>query len=365
MSHKTKDQKSKTTMLHPVILCGGSGSRLWPLSQPSHPKQFLPLLSEHSLLQEMLLRLNGLPDCAAPVLLCNHQHRFLAAEQARAGAVEPQVLLLEPVARNTAAAIATAALYLAERDSDALLLVLAADIFIADATAFHGAVTHAAQVAAAGYLVAFGLTPTRPETGFGYIEQGAPLVGAFEIAQFTEKPDLDTAREYLNSGRYLWNSGLFLFPAALLLCEMETHCPAVLRCCREALAKARCDADFCRLEENAFAASPALSIDRAVMEKTNRGAVMPAAFGWSDVGSWSTLWEEGAKDAAGNVARGEIVSFDTHDSYIRAETRLVATVGVENLIVVETADAILVARKDRAQDVRQVALRLQSERDDS
>jgi mannose-1-phosphate guanylyltransferase/mannose-6-phosphate isomerase len=348
-------------MLHPVILCGGSGSRLWPLSRPERPKQFLPLLSERSLLQEMLLRLKGLPDCAAPVLLCNHQHRFLAAEQARAAAVEPQVLLLEPVARDTAPAIASAALHLAEQDAEALLLVLAADIFLADAAAFHETVARAAQAAKAGYLVAFGLTPTRPETGFGYIEQGAPLADAFAIARFTEKPDLDTAREYLDSGRYLWNSGLFLFPAALLLREMETHCPEVLHYSRQALANARRDADFCRLEENAFAACPALSIDRAVMEKTDRGAVVPAAFGWSDVGSWGTLWEEGTKDPQGNVARGEIVSYDTHDSYIRAETRLVATVGVDNLIVVETADAILVARKDRAQDVRQVVLRLQQQ----
>jgi mannose-1-phosphate guanylyltransferase/mannose-6-phosphate isomerase len=346
-------------MLHPVILCGGSGSRLWPLSRPERPKQFLPLLSERSLLQEMLLRLKGLPDCAPPVLLCNHQHRFLAAEQTREVEVEPRVLLLEPVARNTAAAIATAALYLAALDPNAMLLVLAADISIADAAAFQETVARAAQTAKAGYLVAFGLTPTRPETGFGYIKRGVPLAGAFEIAQFTEKPDLDTAQEYLDSGRYLWNSGLFLFSAALLLGEMERHCPAVLRCCREALAQARRDADFCRLDENAFAASPSVSIARAVMEKTSVAAVVPAAFGWSDVGSWGTLWEEGAKDAQGNVARGEIVLFDTRDSYIRAETRLVAAIGVQNLIIVETADAILVAHKYRGQEVRQVTEFLQ------
>ena len=343
-------------MIHPVILSGGSGSRLWPLSRAAYPKQLLALTSKRSLLQETLLRLQGLPALAAPLMVCNHEHRFLVAEQMREIEVAPQVLMLEPLGRNTAPAIAVAALYLAARDPEALLLVLASDHVIADVSAFHECVAQAVEVAQTGQLTTFGIVPTAPETGYGYIERGAPLNenGAYKVERFVEKPDAATAEAYLASGDYFWNSGMFVFPATQLLQELENFHPEILSACREALDKAYSDLDFYRLHEESFAACPSLSIDYAVMEKTAHAAVVPSNMGWSDVGSWSALWDHQPKDENGNVTRGETFMHDTRNCYINADKRFVATVGVENLIIAETTDAILIAHKDHAQDVKKV-----------
>ncbi len=356
-------------MLHPVILSGGSGSRLWPLSRTAFPKQLLALTSELSLLQETLLRLPGLPDLAPPVMVCNHEHRFLVAEQMREIEIAPQVLMLEPVGRNTAPAIAVAALYLAELDPDALLLVLSSDHVIADVPAFQQCVKQAAKVAEQGHLATFGIVPSQPETGYGYIERGDALPsasdedsGAYTVAKFVEKPNLATAQSYLASGNYYWNSGMFVFPVQMLLRELEQFAPEILAACRASLTNAYQDLDFYRLEEKAFGACPALSIDYAVMERTAHAAVVPADIGWSDVGSWSALWDHQAKDANGNVARGETFLHDTRNCYINADRRFVAAVGVEDLIIIETTDAVLVARKDKSQDVKKVVEWLQKEK---
>lgn len=352
-------------MIHPVILSGGSGSRLWPLSRTAYPKQLLPLTSERSLLQETLLRLQGLSDLARPLMVCNHEHRFLVAEQMREIEVTPQALMLEPVGRNTAPAIAVAALYLAERDPEALMLVLASDHVISDVPAFHDCVAQAVESARQGQLVTFGIVPSKAETGYGYIRRGAALgeeSGVYRVAQFVEKPDASTAQKYVESGEYYWNSGMFVFPVKELLREMEVFHPEILSACRNSLSEAYSDLDFFRLEEKAFAACPSLSIDYAVMEKTDHAAVVPADIGWSDVGSWSALWEHQPKDDNGNVTRGETFTYNTRNCYINADRRFVATVGVEDLIVAETTDAVLIAHKDHAQDVKKVVEWLQSEK---
>ena len=351
-------------MIHPVILSGGSGSRLWPLSRTAYPKQLLALTSERSLLQETLLRLQGLPDLAKPLMVCNHEHRFLVAEQMREIDVEPQVLMLEPVGRNTAPAIAVAALCLAQRDPEALMLVLASDHVISRVDAFHECAKRAFEVAQSGHLVTFGIVPSAPETGYGYIQRGNELNinGAYQVARFVEKPDTQTAQEYLASGDYFWNSGMFVFPVQKLLEELEAFHPEILSCCREALTQAYSDLDFYRLHEESFAACPSLSIDYALMEKTAHAAVVPSDIGWSDVGSWSALWEHQPKDENGNVSRGETFLHETRNCYVNADRRLVATVGVENLIIAETADAVLIAHKDHAQDVKKVVEWLQKEK---
>lgn len=351
-------------MIHPVILSGGSGSRLWPLSRTAYPKQLLALTSERSLLQETLLRLQGLPDLAKPLMVCNHEHRFLVAEQMREIDVAPQVLMLEPIGRNTAPAIAVAALYLAERAPDALMLVLASDHVISNVPAFHECAQRAFEVANQGHLVTFGIVPSAPETGYGYIQRGEKLNnnGAYQVARFVEKPDTQTAQQYLASGDYLWNSGMFVFPIQKLLEELEKFHPEILEHCREALTQAYSDLDFYRLHEESFAACPSLSIDYAVMEKTANAAVVPSDIGWSDVGSWSALWEHQPKDENGNVARGEAFLHESSNCYINADKRFVAAVGVENLIIAETTDAVLVAHKDHAQDVKKVVEWLQKEK---
>jgi mannose-1-phosphate guanylyltransferase/mannose-1-phosphate guanylyltransferase/mannose-6-phosphate isomerase len=351
-------------MIHPVILSGGSGSRLWPLSRTAYPKQLLALTSERSLLQETLLRLQGLPDLAKPLMVCNHEHRFLVAEQMREIDIAPQVLMLEPIGRNTAPAIAVAALYLAERDPQALMLVLASDHVIAKVEAFHECAAQAIEVAKSGHLVTFGIVPSAPETGYGYIQRGEQLNdnGAYQVARFVEKPDTPTAQQYLESGDYLWNSGMFVFPVQKLLDELEKFHPEILAHCRESLTKAYSDLDFYRLHEESFAACPSLSIDYALMEKTKHAAVVPSDIGWSDVGSWSALWEHQPKDQNGNVARGETFLHESRNCYVNADRRFVAAVGVENLIIAETADAVLVAHKDHAQDVKKVVEWLQKEK---
>jgi mannose-1-phosphate guanylyltransferase/mannose-6-phosphate isomerase len=347
-------------LIHPVILSGGSGTRLWPLSRELRPKQLLPLAGPRSMLQETAARVQG-AGFAPPLVVCNHEHRFVIAEQLRESAIVPAGILLEPMARNTAAAVAAAAAFLAGVDRDALLLVLPSDHVIADRDAFLAAVDVAASAAASGRLVTFGITPTAPETGYGYINSGGAIAGhpgAFEVARFVEKPDLATARGYLAAGGWSWNSGMFLFPVAGLWAELEAHAPAIAAAATAAVARAQRDLDFVRLDAESFAAAPSISVDYAIMEKTRRAAIVPAALGWSDVGSWGALWEIGARDEAGNVAIGDVMAERTRNSYLRAEHGLLAAVGVEDLVVVALKDAVLVAARDEAQHVKAIVDRL-------
>ncbi|MCU0869394.1 MAG: mannose-1-phosphate guanylyltransferase/mannose-6-phosphate isomerase [Burkholderiales bacterium] len=341
--------------LHPVILCGGSGTRLWPLSRGAYPKQFLKLTSDHSMLQETLMRLDGIAGVQAPRVICNNEHRFLVAEQLHAIGTPPALLLLEPAGRNTAPAVAAAALSIAKDDPDGLMLVLASDHVIQDVPAFHRAIATAAQVAAQGHLATFGIIPDHPETGYGYIQQGAPVAGvagAFAIRRFVEKPDLATAESLLASGDHLWNSGMFLMRASAYLEELRVHAPAVLEAVTRAIDLAKADLDFCRLDAGAFASAPSISIDYAVMEKTLKGVVVPVEMGWNDVGSWDALWDIHGKSADGNVMQGDVVTANVSNTFIKAEDRMVAAVGVEGLVIVETADAVLVASKQASQDVK-------------
>ena len=351
-------------MLSPVILVGGSGTRLWPLSRRSMPKQFLPLASQHSLLQDTLARLNGIEEVAPPIFLCNQEHRFLVAEQVLEVGVTPDALMLEPTARNTAPAIAAAAHYLVQKTPDALMLVLPSDHVISDVAAFHECVQRAEKVARDGFLVTFGIVPHRAETGYGYIQRGQVLPddeNAFQVSRFVEKPDEATAQRYLASGDYSWNSGMFLFRAQVFLDELEKFHPEIVSSTRLAVEGAYSDLDFYRLEESAFQASSSLSIDVAVMEKTDKAVVIPSDIGWSDLGSWSALWEMQPKDEQGNASRGEVFLSDARNCYVHAERRLVAVVGVDDLVVVETADALLVTHREHSQDVKKIVEWLNSE----
>ncbi|MEW5709613.1 MAG: mannose-1-phosphate guanylyltransferase/mannose-6-phosphate isomerase [Pseudomonadota bacterium] len=343
--------------IYAVVLSGGAGTRLWPMSRETLPKQFLRLTSEHSLLQETLLRLDGLEGLRATVVVANQEHRFLVAEHLRGIGLKPEALILEPAARNTAPAIAVAALHLLRHDPAALMLVLPADHHIPDAAALRGAIRAAVPAAQAGHLVTFGVTPRWAETGYGYIERGKALgagAAGYRVARFLEKPDEETAARFQASGRHYWNSGMFLFQAEGVLAELRRLQPALVAACEEALAKAGKDLDFLRLEAEAFGRSPSVSIDYAVMEHTDRAVVMPVDFSWTDLGSWKALWEVGVKDAAGNVTRGDVHLDGARNSYVYAERRFVAALGVEDLVIVETPDAVLVARRDEVQKVRQV-----------
>ena len=343
-------------MLYPVILSGGSGSRLWPMSRAALPKQFLPLVSERTLFQETLLRLAGLPDMAAPLLVCNNDHRFLAAEQLRDIGVRPHSLILEPVGRNTAPAVAVAAFAAQASDAGATLLVLPADHLIQDIPAFHAAIQDALQLAQQDRLVTFGITPHEPATGFGYIERGAALpVGqrSYAVARFVEKPDLEKAKQFLVSGDFFWNSGMFVFKAAAYLSELRRFRPEIYQAAQAAWQGSTRDLDFCRLDEKTFAASPSDSIDYAVMERTQSAAMVAVEMGWSDIGSWSSLSDVSAQDGQGNAVRGDVYTAETANTLIRAESRMVAAIGVRDMVIVETADAVLVMHKNFSQDVKQ------------
>ncbi|MAB42591.1 MAG: mannose-1-phosphate guanylyltransferase/mannose-6-phosphate isomerase [Pseudomonadales bacterium] len=349
-------------MLQPVIMAGGTGSRLWPLSRQLNPKQFLRLAdTQLSMLQATIERLDGL-DTLTPKLICNEQHRFLAAEQLRQSGIMGAHILLEPVGRNTAPAIALAALKAIETSGDPVLLVLAADHLIKDHQAFQSSVLKALPLAESGKLVTFGIVPTHPETGYGYIEQGQPFEDyGFSVNRFVEKPDLATAKEYFSSGKYFWNSGMFMFRASRYLEELARYQPAILEACRLALANGSADMDFIRVDAEAFSACPDDSIDYAVMEKTSDAAMIPLNAGWSDIGSWSALWEVTEKDQQDNAVKGDVILEATHGCYVHADSRLVATVGVGDLVVVETKDAVLVTRKDCVQDVKKVVERLKND----
>jgi mannose-1-phosphate guanylyltransferase/mannose-6-phosphate isomerase len=354
-------------MIHPVILSGGSGTRLWPMSRTLYPKQLLSLLGQDSLLQQTVHRVADRQGFASPLLVANEEHRFIIAEQLREIAAVPRALLLEPVGRNTAPAACIAALALTEAEPDPLMLLMPSDHTIGDLAAFADAVERAATAARAGALVSFGITPQRAETGYGYIQRGSELDGAkgvFAVAEFVEKPGPEQAQAYVASSEHSWNSGIFLFPARVYLDELERLRPDMVAACRNALATAQRDSDFIRLGREAFAGCDSDSIDYAVMEHTRRAAVVPVSMGWSDVGSWDALWEMGDKDQHGNSIEGNVVAEDARNCYLRSEAGLVAAIGIEDLVVVSTADAVMVAPRNRTQDVKKLVARLVKDRRD-
>ena len=344
--------------LQPVLLSGGSGTRLWPLSREAYPKQFLPLAGDDTMVQATWRRVEALADLA-PIVVANEEHRFLVAEQLRQVGAPVPAILLEPVGRNTAPAIAAAALQAMAGGADPLLLVLPSDHVVRDVAGFQRAVREASSAAEAGALVTFGIVPDAPETGFGYIQAEAGD-GLRQVLRFVEKPDAATARSYLDAGGYYWNSGMFLFRASRYLEELARFRPDIVDAVRAAHAAARHDGDFVRLDKDAFSACPSDSIDYAVMEKTADAMVLPVDIGWNDVGSWSALWDVAERDADGNAHHGDVIAVDSRNSYAYAQ-RLVALVGVDDIVVVETDDAVLVARKDKVQEVKQVVARLKQE----
>jgi mannose-1-phosphate guanylyltransferase/mannose-6-phosphate isomerase len=352
-------------MLIPVILSGGSGTRLWPLSRELYPKQLLPLVGRRTMLQDTAQRVEGLRDAEQPIIVCNEAHRFMVAEQMQESGISPLAILLEPIGRNTAPAVAVAALAAIEHadsaGSDPLLLVLPADHVIADADTFRDVVETGRGAAEQGQLVTFGVVPARAETGYGYIQRQPGSGPVFTIARFVEKPDAVTAAGYVSSGDFYWNSGMFLFGAKVFLDELATHAPAMLDACRQAYAGARRDLDFVRLERLAFEACPSDSIDYAVMEKTRRGVVLPLDAGWSDVGSWSALRDALPSDADGNVVSGDVLVEDSSGCYLQSTSRLIGVVGLHDHVVVETKDAVLVSPRDRVQDVKQLVARLKEQ----
>ena len=357
---------SQTTdsTLVPVILCGGSGTRLWPVSRKSFPKQFWPLISETPMLAETALRAAG-PGFTAPIIVANQDHRFVVAEQLRDAGIKTPKILLEPVGRNSAPAIAAAALVAAETNPQAVLWIMAADAAIQNLPALQEALGNAAAAARAGYFVTFGMQPTAPETGYGYIAQGAAmpeLQGVHKLERFVEKPDAARAEAMLKEGGYLWNSGMFVFRADVLLAEMQAFAPEVLEAAHAAVAARQADLDFIRLDEAAFAAAPDISIDYAIAEKTQKAAVVPAALGWSDVGSWSALADIAPRDETGNFALGDVVLEGSANCYARSDGMLTALLGVKDLVVVTTQDAVLVAHKSEAQNVKKIVDKLKAQK---
>jgi mannose-1-phosphate guanylyltransferase/mannose-6-phosphate isomerase len=348
-------------MIVPVILAGGAGTRLWPLSRSLHPKQLLRLVDAHTMLQNTVMRLENLPELHPPIVICNETHRFMVAEQLRMIGIPPAIIILEPVGRNTAPAVAVAALAAKSLVETPHLLVLPADHHIGDIPLFHAAVAAGSALSDQRYLATFGIAPTAPETGYGYIQKGAPINSfsggangpeAAAIRRFVEKPDLETAKRYVSSGEYCWNSGMFMFTAERYLEELETFAPGMAEACRQSFAQGYEDLDFFRLNEPAFQACPSDSIDYAVMEKTEAGAMITFTAGWNDVGSWEALWQIGEKDAQKNIAHGDVLTHDVSESYLNATSRLVAAVGLSRHVVVETPDAVMIAPRDRVQDVK-------------
>lgn len=355
---------NKPLRLYPVILSGGSGSRLWPLSREEFPKQLQPLTSERSLLQETALRLGNAShkhfQVQAPIIVCNDAHRFVVAEQLRAVGIEPKAIIIEPMGRNTAPAACVAALLL-EKEPDALMLVMPSDHLVRKPESFGAAVAAAVPVAASGHLTTFGIQPTAPATAYGYIKRGESLEGAaYNVARFVEKPDAATATEFLKAGGYDWNGGIFLWPVRLYLEELARNEPEIAPNCRIALDKGQNDLFFFRLDGPSFAKVPAQSIDYGVMERTDKAAVVPVDMGWSDVGSWSALHEESPHDDAGNTTLGDVMAIDTRNTYVRTEKQLTAVIGIKDAIVVVTADAVLVADKAHDQQVKQIVERLKA-----
>lgn len=349
--------------IHPVILSGGSGTRLWPLSRAEHPKQFLSLTSENSLLQETLLRFKSV-DFELPLILCNSAHRFTVAEQIKDINIRILDIILERSGRNTAPAAAVAAMVLSKIDNDALILLLPSDHRIANQTAFHSAIKAALPAAEQGHIVTFGITPSRPETGYGYILHANELdlaPGCFDVQRFIEKPDLESAKNMINTEGYNWNSGIFLFKASIYLEELKRLQPKVASACKRSLANSTRDLGFLRLEEKSFKECPKISIDYAIMEQTNKAVVVPVDMGWSDIGSWSELWAISDKDQGGNVITGDVFAEDTTGSLIKTYNKMVATVGLQDMVVVDTGDTVLVAPKERAQDIGAVVQRLEKE----
>ena len=346
----------------PLVLLGGSGTRLWPVSRRNHPKQFLNLTGDQTLLQATISRLDGIDGLVSSIVICNELHRFTTAEQLTEMNRELGDIILEPVGKNTAPAVAVGALRALQRYDDALLLVLPADHLIRDTAAFQEAIHTATHAAERGNLVTLGIVPHKPETGYGYIKRGEPVAEAtYRVAEFVEKPDLVTAKSYVDTGEYFWNSGMFLFRASRFLQELEQFEPDMLRCCEAALDKAEHDLDFIRLDADTFTACPGNSIDYAVMEKTDNAVMVPLDAGWNDVGSWDALWEVEDKGENGNVVRGDVLTHDSNDCLIRAEHKLVSVVGVDNLVVIETKDAVLVAAKDKVQDVKSIVEQLRAD----
>jgi mannose-1-phosphate guanylyltransferase/mannose-6-phosphate isomerase len=356
-------------MLTPLILSGGSGTRLWPLSREMYPKQLLPLIGKRTMLQETAARVSGLPDLAAPIVVCNESHRFMVAEQMREHGTTPQAIILEPVGRNTAPAVAVAALVALDRarkskggnDADPILLVLPADHVIRDVSAFQSAVVSGSAAAAEGKLVTFGVVPDRAETGYGYIRRASGDGPTYPVQQFVEKPDAATAKAYVESGEYYWNSGMFMFRARVYLAELKRHAPAMLSACEDAVAAATRDLDFTRLPAAEFGACPSDSIDYAVMEKTDSAMVVPLDAGWSDVGSWSALQDALPRDEKGNVVTGDVLVEDSSGCYLHSTSRLIGAVGLTDHVVVETRDAVLVAPRDRVQDVKSLVTHLKAQ----
>jgi mannose-1-phosphate guanylyltransferase/mannose-6-phosphate isomerase len=351
-------------MIIPVILSGGTGSRLWPLSRELYPKQFLPLLNDQTLFQNTVGRVQTMADAVAPMVICNEEHRFMVAEQLHMLSVMPKAVILEPIGRNTAPAVTVAALHAKAmlEDEDPILLVLPADHVIKDVAGFQKTIVKAIASAEAGKLITFGIVPDNPETGYGYIQAGQPLANdmGYIVECFEEKPDAVTAQRYVESGNYYWNSGMFMFRASCFLEEMQHFAPAIVDSCQQAQSAAKTDLDFLRLDKLTFANCPSDSIDYAVMEKTSNAVVVPLDVGWNDVGAWSALWKVGNRDEQGNIAEGDTLALDTQNSYIRSENRLVVTLGVNDTVVIETADAVLVAARDRVQDVKSVVNQLKA-----
>jgi mannose-1-phosphate guanylyltransferase/mannose-6-phosphate isomerase len=353
---------SASDQIHPVILSGGSGTRLWPLSRAALPKQLLALHGTNTMIQDTVLRAK-IPGSAPPILLCSDSHRFLVAEQMQAVRITPRAIVLEPVGRNTAPAATIAALLVVERDPKGIVLLLPSDHVVMDEAAFRSAVARATAAADHGFIVTFGIAPSSPDVGFGYIQRGAALAGAegvHAVKRFAEKPDLATAEGYVAAGDYVWNSGMFVFRADILLAEMTRHEPDIVASCRAALADAKRDLDFVRLDAAAFAKAKSISLDYAVMEKTDKAAVVPCDIGWNDVGAWSSLWSLQTRDAQGNALQGDVLVHDSHDSFVRSEKAITALVGVRDLVVVVTEDAVLVAEKNRAQDVKAIVDQLKA-----